>query len=57
MGFAKRSAMVPEPISSEKGEETNGNEKEIVAIQEASKSLQFMKLSGQPILKLSEKKK
>ncbi len=46
-----------EPISSEKGEETNGNEKEIVAIQEASKSLQFMKLSGQPILKLSEKKK
>ena len=46
-----------EPISSEEGEETNGNEKEIAEIQEASKSLQFMKLSGQPILKLSEKKK
>lgn len=46
-----------EPIPAEGGEETNSNEKEIGEIQEASKSLQFMKLSGQPILKLSEKKK
>ncbi len=46
-----------EPITDE---DENGDEKETKAIKEikeASKNLQFMKLSGQPILKLPEKKK
>lgn len=44
-----------EPIESEEGE--TKETKEVKEIKLASKNLQFMKLSGQPILKLSEKKK
>lgn len=44
-----------EPIKSE--EEDKKETKEIKEIKAASKNLQFMKLSGQPILRLPEKKK
>lgn len=48
-----------EPInkSESEGEEEVEESKEFKEINEASKNLQFIKLEGQPILKLSEKKK
>lgn len=45
-----------EPIENESKNDKKNESKEILEIKEASKLLQFMKLSGQPILSLSEKK-
>ena len=45
-----------EPIVEKENTTTKGNKTEVAAIEQVSKSLQFMKLEGQPILSLSEKK-